>query len=126
MPLALQLLLVGVVVLSCFLITVAAFQVFHILHEVQLLLKKINQVASNTEALSDASAKPVIAVNQFFAEVKDLVNNTQEEIIQSMPDRVITPTVSESHPVTHRVSAPQQPTPARRFFKRSGQFLRSN
>ncbi len=122
MPIFLQILLSVVVVLSTFLITVAAFHVFHILHDFRLTLKKLNNILDNTQTLSEASAKPITAFNQFFSEVKTLVNTTQEEIISSTPDRVITPPKATQQ--AQSSESPDQPT--RRFFKRSGQFLRSN
>jgi len=103
-----QLLLVIVITTLTLLITFAAIQVFHILHEFRLGLKRINRILDNTQALSDTAAKPINAVNEFFTEVKDLVHHTQDEIIDSTPDRV----VSENHPkhLFHRSGLPLHPS----------------
>ncbi len=107
-------LLMGIVITTMtFLVAVVGIQVFHILHEFRILLQKTNRILDNTQTLSEASAKPIAAVNEFFSEVKDLVNTTQDEIINQTPDRVIQPVtrtpqhISKSH-----------------FFRRSGLPLR--
>ncbi len=87
MSIATQLLLASVALLSCFLITVLGIQVFHILVEFRQVIKKLNNILANTQTLSENSARPITAVNQFFAEVKTLVKDTQDEIIESTPDR---------------------------------------
>lgn len=103
-----QLILVIVIATLTFLITFAAIQVFHILHEFRLALKRINRILDNTQTLSNTAAKPISAVNEFFSEVKDLVHHTQDEIIEHTPDRVI----SESHPkhLFHRSGLPLHPS----------------
>jgi hypothetical protein len=111
-----QFLLVVVISTLTFLITFAAVQVFQILHEFRLAIKKINQVLDNTQTLSDSAAKPITAVNEFFSEVKGLVNETQEEIIESTPDRVI----SVKEEIHHHKPA----SVVRHFFRRSGMPLR--
>ncbi|TSC87652.1 MAG: hypothetical protein G01um101416_417 [Microgenomates group bacterium Gr01-1014_16] len=103
-----QLLLVIVIATLTFLITFAAIQVFHILHEFRLVLKKLNFILENTRTLSDRAAKPISAVNEFFTEVKDLVHHTQDEIIDSTPDRVITEH-REKH-LFHRSGLPLHPS----------------
>jgi hypothetical protein len=108
--------LLSVVILTLtFLVTFAGIQVFHILHEFRLSLKKLNKILDNTQTLSDSAARPVTAVNAFFSEVKQLVNQTQDEIIVSSSDRVIE-SVSQS-------PTPQS-KPHRTFFRRSGLPLR--
>ncbi|TSC85732.1 MAG: hypothetical protein G01um101416_803 [Microgenomates group bacterium Gr01-1014_16] len=102
-----QLLLVIVVATLTFLVTFAAIQVFHILHEFRLVLKKLNFILENTHTLSDWAAKPITAVNEFFTEVKDLVHHTQDEIIDSTPDRVISE--SRPHKFFHRSTQPHLP-----------------
>ena len=63
--------LLSVVILSLtVLLTAAGIQVFLILHEARQALKRINSILQNTDTLSSASAKPITAVNEFFAEVK--------------------------------------------------------
>jgi hypothetical protein len=124
MPLALQLLLVGISILAAFLITVAGIQVFHILHEVRVFLKRLNKIATNTEVLSTSSAKPIAAVNQFFSEVKGLVKETQNDIIAATPDRVITPAMPIMPPAPPQAS--EESVSPRRFFHRSGSTLRGN
>ena len=106
-----QFLLVIVITTLTILVTVVAVQVWQILFEVRQAMKKINKVLDNTQTLSETSAKPIASVNQFFSEVKQLVNQTQEEIIESTPDRVIKETSSE---------------PKRHFFHRSGLPLRAS
>ncbi|MBI2008777.1 hypothetical protein HYS82_03935, partial [Candidatus Amesbacteria bacterium] len=71
-------------------------------------LKKLNFILENTKTLSNRAAKPITAVNEFFTEVKDLVHHTQDEIIESTPDRV----VSEHHPkhLFHRSGLPLHPS----------------
>lgn len=116
-----QLLLVIVISTLTFLITFAAIQVFQILFEFKQTLKKINEVLNHTQTLSASAAKPITAVNDFFSEVKGLVDETQEEIISATPDRVITPKEEvQTHPVTHIKDM------SRRFFRRSGLPLRSS
>lgn len=111
MPIFLQILLGATILLSTFLVTFAAIQVFHILSEFRQALKKLNRILENTQTLSDSAAKPIAAVNNFYSEVKTLVNDTQDRIIESTPDRVISPT-------SHSSQTPK------RFFRRAGQFLR--
>lgn len=112
-----QFLLVVVISTLTFLVTFAAIQVFQILHEFRLALKRVNKVLDNTQTLSEASAKPITAVNEFFSEVKELVNETQEEIIENTPDRVI----SAKEEIHRQKPAP---TVTHRFFRRSGLPLR--
>lgn len=109
-----QLLLVVVISTLTFLITFAAIQVFQILFEFRQVLKKINRVLDNTQTLSETAAKPITAVNEFFAEVKTLVDHAEDEIIEGTPDRVIS-AKEESH-----ISK----APPRHFFRRSGSPLR--
>jgi hypothetical protein len=111
-----QFLLVVVISTLTFLVTFAAIQVFQILHEFRLALKRVNQVLENTQTLSEGAAKPITAVNEFFTDVKELVNETQEEIIESTPDRVI----SAKEEVHHHKPA----SVAHHFFHRSGLPLR--
>jgi hypothetical protein len=112
-----QFLLVVVITTLTFLVTFAGIQVFQILHEFRLAIKRINKILDNTQTLSEASAKPITAVNEFFSEVKDLVTDTEEEIIDNTPDRVITQK-EEVHHHHKPVSV------SRRFFHRSGLPLR--
>ena len=86
-----QLLLAVVITTLTFLMAFAAIQVFHILHEFRLALQKLNRILGHTQSLSETAARPVAAVNEFYTEVKDLVNQTQDQIIAHTPDRVITP-----------------------------------
>lgn len=113
MTLFIQLVLLAVVSTLTVLITTAAFQVFQILHEFRLTLKKINRILDNTQTLSETAARPVSAVNQFFSEVKDLVGQTQDQIISDTPDKVISPPHSKSGTI-------------KRFFRRAGMPLRSS
>ncbi len=76
-----QFLLVIVITTLTILVAVVAVQVWQILYEVRQGIKKFNRILDNTHTLAEASAKPIAAVNQFFSEVKDLVNQTEEEII---------------------------------------------
>lgn len=103
-----QLLLVVVIATLTFLITLAAIQVFHILHEFRLAIKKLNFILENTKTLSDRAAKPITAVNEFFTEVKDLVHHTQDEIIESTPDRVVTE--HRAKHLFHRSGLPLHPS----------------
>ncbi|MDO8488423.1 MAG: hypothetical protein Q7S31_03890 [bacterium] len=109
-----QFLLVIVITTLTVLVTVVAIQVWQILFEVRAAMKKINKVLDNTQTLSDISAKPIASVNQFFSEVKQLVDQTQEEIIEATPDRVVSITESEST------------EPKKHFFHRSGLPLRAS
>ena len=106
-----QLLLIAIISTLTVLVTTAAFQVFQILHEFRLTLKKMNRILDNTQTLSETAARPVTAVNQFFSEVKDLVDVTQDQIIDQTPDKVIASAPSHAHSI-------------RRFFRRSGLPLR--
>jgi len=111
MPLFVQFLLTLVITTLTLLVTFASIQIFHILHEFRLTLKRLNRILDNTQTLSNTAAKPITAVNEFFTEVKDLGDKTQDEIIDSTPDRVI----PES-----RMSR------VRHFFRRSGIPLHSS
>lgn len=109
--------LLGVVILTLtFIVTVAGIQVFHLLHEMRQMVKRANAILQNTQTLSDASAKPIAAVNEFFSEVKHLVTETQDEMIINTPDRVI-----ESNG-----DLPFRNKTVGRFFRRSGQSLRAS
>lgn len=119
MTIVLQILLSTIILVLTGLITFAGIQVFHILKEFRFTLKKLNNILDNTHTLSQASAKPIAAVNEFFAEVQTLVTQTQDDIIESTPDRVITP------PRTHAsISSLKTNKPAGHFFHRSGTPLR--
>jgi hypothetical protein len=111
-----QLLLAVVISTLTFLVTFAAIQVFQILYEFRQSLKKLNQILDNTQTLSEGAAKPISAVNEFFSEVKDLVDDTQEELIADTPDRVV--------PQKERRPRLQLKEAGRRFFHRSGAPLR--
>lgn len=113
MALFIQLVLLAVVSTLTVLVATAAFQVFQILHEFRFTLKKLNKILDNTQTLSEASARPVAAVNNFFTEVKDLVNDTQDQIIEDTPDKIISPSQHKT-------------TKFQRFFKRSGLPLRAS
>lgn len=106
-----QLLLAVVITSLSFMLTIVGIQVFHILHDFRQSLKKLNRILDNTREISESVARPVTAVNQFFTEVKDLVNVTQDKLIEDTPDKVIT----EPHAKEHKL---------RRFFHRSGLPLR--
>jgi len=111
MTLLIQLILVAIVSTLTVLIAAASFQVFQILYEFRLTLRKINRILDNTQTLSETVARPVTAVNHFFSEVKDLVGQTQDELISETPDKVITP-------ANPRIGS------IKRFFKRAGYPLR--
>lgn len=104
MTVFLQILLGTVIIVLTFLVAFAGFQVFHLLHELKLALKKINQILDHTHTLSASAAKPITAVNEFFTEVKDLVGHTEDEIINSLPDRVHKPRLF------HRSGLPLRPS----------------
>ena len=101
-----QFLLVIVITTLTILVSVVAVQVWQILAEVRQAMKKLNRVLDNTQTISETTAKPIAAVNQFFSEVKELVDQTQEEIITETPDRV--------------------EEPKHHFFRRSGLPLRAS
>lgn len=82
-----QFLLVVVIVTLTFLATIVSIQVVHLLHDLRKVVLKFSRILDHTDAISNASAKPLIAVNEFFSEVKGLVNHTQDEMISSTPDR---------------------------------------
>ncbi len=107
-----QFLLVIVITTLTILVAVVAVQVWQILYEVRQGIKKFNKILDNTHTLAEASAKPITAVNQFFSEVKTLVDQTQDEMIAQTPDRVISTTEQKSA------------EPKRNFFHRSGLPLR--
>jgi hypothetical protein len=89
MTVFIQLLLAVVITTLTLLIAIIAVQVFHLLHDFRLTLKKINHILDNTRVLSDAVARPVTAVNQFFTEVRDMVGKTEDEIIDQTRDKVL-------------------------------------
>lgn len=111
MTIFIQLLLAAIITALAFLMTLVGIQVFHILHEFRLTLKKVNKILDHTHTLSDAASRPVTAVDQFFTDVKDLVNETQDDIIDNTPDTVLRP--------PHQKEKFHQ-----RFFHRSGLPLR--
>ena len=115
MAVFLQILLSVVILSLTVMVTVAGIQVFHILHEIRQALKKVNSILQNTDTLSTYSAKPVSAVNEFFSEIKTLVTKTEDQIIESTPDRVLQPSTS-----------PQKQSLKSRFFRRSGAPLRAS
>lgn len=112
MTLAVQILLSAVIISLTVLVSVVGIQIFQILHELRLTLKKANRILDNAESLSESAAKPITAVNHFFSDVKSLVKDTEDEIIDSLPDKVIPP-ANETHNPFHK-----------RFFHRSGLPLR--
>ncbi len=112
-----QLLSAVVILTLTFLVAFAGIQVFHILHEVRLSIRKFNRILDHTQSLSETAARPITAVNSFFSEVKDLVSQTQDNLIESTPDRVITtPSIHTSSAKSH----------SHRFFRRSGATLKAS
>lgn len=116
MTLFVQLLLAVVVTTLTLLIAFVSVQVFHILHEFRHILRRINRILEHTQTLSETAARPLTAVNEFYSEVKDLVEVTQDQIIAATPDRIITPR-SEN-------GTPHSRPKASRFFHRFGLPLR--
>ncbi len=88
-----QLLLIIVVSTLTFLITFAAIQVFHILHEFRITIKRLNRILDRTQSLTMPIAP------QAVSETKSQTNETSE-------DRII--------------AAHQHESLKRRFFRRSG------
>ena len=82
-----QFLLVVVITTLTILVSVVAVQVWQILWEVRQAMQKLNKILDNTQTVSETTAKPIAAVNQFFSEVKELVNQTEEEIIEEPKHR---------------------------------------
>lgn len=111
-----QFLLVIVITTLTILVAVVAVQVWQILYEVRQGIKKFNKILDNTHTLAQASAKPITAVNHFFSEVKTLINQTQDEIIEATPDRVVTSAESKPESAAEEIK--------KRFFHRSGFPLR--
>lgn len=129
-----QILLVVIVATLTFLVAFAGVQVFHILHEFRQSLRRLNKILDNTQSISETASKPITAVNEFFSDVKNLVNRTQDEIISTTPDRVVTPAHTDVR--SHRehlmleetTTPPASPTSFRsspRMFKRGGASLRN-
>ena len=112
MTVFIQLILAVVITSLAFMLAVVGIQVFHILHDFRESLQKLNRILDNTREISDSVARPVTAVNQFFTEVKDLVDVTQDRLIEATPDKVIT----EPHAKEHKN--------LKHFFHRSGLPLR--
>lgn len=94
-----QFLLVIVITTLTILVSVVAVQVWQILAEVRQAMKKLNRVLDNTQTISETTAKPIAAVNQFFSEVKELVNQTEEGIIEE-----------PKHHYFHRSGLPLRPS----------------
>jgi hypothetical protein len=115
MGLFVQLLLAVVITSMTILVSVLGIQVFQILHEFRLTVRKFNKILDNTQTLSENAARPVMAVNSFFAEVKDLVKETEDEIIDDAPDKLIVNTATSKQDKFHK-----------RFFRRSGLPLRAS
>lgn len=112
MPIITQILLSLVILSVTFLVVVAGFQVIHLLHDFRQTLTRLNQILAHTETISTATAKPITAVNEFFSEVKTLVDQTQDQIIDSTPDRIITPrhTPAKKSHFFHRSGLPLRPS----------------
>lgn len=96
-----QFLLIVVISTLTLLVTVVAIQVFKLIQEARLVVRKLVQLLDNTQTISESAARPIAAVNQFFSEVKELVDTTENQI------------------VAEKIS-----TPSRHFFHRAGQMLR--
>lgn len=103
-----QFLLIVVISTLTFLITVVTIQVFKLIQEARYAIRKLSQILENTQTVSDASARPIAAVNQFFAEVKDMVDTTENKIVGETPDRII-----KTQPLVT----------SKRFFHRAGAML---
>ena len=102
-----QFLLIVVISTLTFLITVVSIQVFKLVQEARYTIRKLSQILENTQTIADSTARPIAAVNQFFAEVKDMVDTTENKIVSETPDRIIkSQTASTKH-----------------FFHRAGQML---
>src|SRR3989344_3945302 len=108
MTILVQLLLSTVILTLTVLVTIAAIQVFHLLKDLRQVVHKLNRILDNTAKLSDASSRPLTAVNEFFTEVKTLVDETEGEIVDSTPDRVIPE--SRIRRFFHRSGAPPRPS----------------
>lgn len=100
-----QFLLLIVVSTLTFLITLVTIQVLHILQDIRQSIQRFNQILANTSTISQSVAKPITAVNEFFSEVKNLVNETQDELIDSTPDRPL----KNKHRYFHRSGLPLRP-----------------
>ncbi len=109
-----QLLLAVVITSLSFMLILIGFQIFHLFHEFRQSVKKLNRILDNTRELSETASRPVTAVNQFFTEVKDLVDVTRDQMIRETPDKVIPVTTAREHKTLQR------------FFRRSGLPLRSS
>lgn len=107
-----QFLLIVVISTLTFLIALVAVQVFQVLHEAKQTLRKFNALIENTHTLSESAVKPIVAMNQFFGEVKELVNSTDNQVLADTPDRVM--------------ATPKTATSSRRLFHKAGQILRAN
>ena len=107
-----QLLLAVVVTSLTFILTVVGIQVFHLLHDFRKMMDKLNRILDNTREISESVARPVTAVNHFFSEVKDLVDVTEDRMLEQTPDKVITTPHAKEHKNLQR------------FFRRSGMPLR--
>lgn len=115
MNLFIQLLLTVVITSLTIMVSVLGIQVFQILHDFRLTLKKLNRILDNTETMSQTAVRPLVAVNSFFAQVKDLVKETQDEIIEDTPDKLIVASENSKQDKFHK-----------RFFRRSGLPLRAS
>jgi hypothetical protein len=113
MTVFIQLLLAVIITTLTFMLVMVGIQVFHLLHDFRQAVKKLNRILDNTREISDTVTRPVVAVNQFFSDVKNLVDSTRDQMIADTPDKVI----SEPHVV-------KEPKGMQRFFKRSGLPLR--
>ncbi|HJZ05230.1 hypothetical protein A2634_00475 [Candidatus Amesbacteria bacterium RIFCSPHIGHO2_01_FULL_48_32] len=103
---AIQLLLVVVVCTLTFLLAFAALQVFHLIHEFRQTLRHLNQYLDRHPTIAHRGE---VNIGNFFTEVKKLVNETQDEIVNSTPDRVIS---TPAHPrrFFHRSHTPLHPS----------------
>jgi hypothetical protein len=89
MAIFIQLLLAVVITTLTLLIGIIAVQLFQILHEFRQTVRKINRILDNTQVMTETVARPISAVNNFFGQVRDMVNRTEEQIIEQTPDRVL-------------------------------------
>jgi hypothetical protein len=76
-PLLNQILLFLVVVILTTLLTLSGIQVYHILKDLRITVKKINNILEDTNTISSSIAKPIMGISGFISGIKsgsDIIN----------------------------------------------------
>lgn len=76
-PLINQILLFVVITILTILLTLSGIQVYHILKDLRITIKKINSILDDTNVVTSSIAKPIIGISGFISGIKsgsDIIN----------------------------------------------------